>query len=71
MMNINATRHRAMRYQAVQAREIIAAGTLPEPVKKKLAVDLRKAVRGGYHVDLDQLELALARHSDRDGRGAG
>ena len=62
MMNMTTSRHRAMRNQAVHARDILAAGRLPEPVKEKLAVDLRNAIRRGFHVDLDQLELALVPH---------
>lgn len=59
MMSPN--RDRLLRSQVVQAREIIAAGALPERLKARLKVDLRDAVRKGFHVDLEQLELALSR----------
>lgn len=61
MTTPRSSRHRAMRYQAAHARDIIAAGALPEPLKARLQVDLRNALRGGFHVDLEQLELTLAR----------
>lgn len=63
MMTMSSSRDRLLKSHVVQAREIIAAGALPEPLKAKLKVDLRDAVRRGFHVDLQQLELALARFS--------
>lgn len=63
MMTITSSRQRAMKSHALQAREIIAAGALPESLKARLEVDLRDAIRRGFHVDLEQLELALARFS--------
>jgi len=63
MMTMSSNRVPAMRSHAVQAREILAAGALPEPLKARLEVDLRDAIRQGFHVDLDQLKLALARFS--------
>lgn len=63
MMTMNSSRIQALRSQAVQARDILAAGALPKPLKAKLEVDLRDAFRRGYHVDLEQLKVALARFS--------
>ncbi len=46
---------------ASQAQEMIVRRALPQTLKERLQVDLRDAVRRGFHVDLDQLELTLAR----------
>lgn len=50
-----------MKPYAAEAQRVIAAGALPETLKKKLQVDLQDAVRKGFHVDVDELRLTLAR----------
>lgn len=63
MMTMTSSRQRTMESHALQARQIIAARALPEPLKARLEVELRDAIRRGFHVDLEQLELALSRFS--------
>ena len=46
---------------ASRAREMILRRGLPQPLEERLQVDLRDAVRRGFHVDLEQLELTLKR----------
>lgn len=48
---------------AAEAQRVIAAGALPETLKRKLQIDLQDAVRKGFHVDVDELRLTLARRS--------
>ncbi len=43
------------------AQEMILQRALPQALKKRLQVDLRDAVRRGFLIDLEQLELTLAR----------
>lgn len=54
----------ALRPLAARAREMIASGAIPEPLKDKLQVDLEDAVRRGFLVDLEQLEVALTHFGD-------
>jgi hypothetical protein len=44
-----------------EAQRVIAAGALPETLKRKLQVDLRDAIRRGFHVDVEELRRTLAR----------
>lgn len=60
MTTMSLDRYRTMKWMARHVREAMEAGALPEPLKAKLEIDLRDAVRRGFHVDLEQLELALA-----------
>lgn len=61
---MNVSRSSTMKPYAVEAQQVIAAGALPETLKRKLQVDLQDAVRRGFHVDVEELRLALARGSE-------
>lgn len=58
---MNLSRLPTMKPYANEAQQVIAAGALPETLKRKLQVDLLDAVRRGFHVDVEELRLTLAR----------
>ena len=58
-MNVSHTE--CLKSSAARAHQMIASLSIPEPLKKSLQIDLTDALRRGFQVDLEQLELTLTR----------